>query len=286
MAKHDDYFEAKSYEDIFKNTDTNIHFHFYNQNKTNRHSHDFFEMFLVTEGQILHEYNGTVSLLKKGTLVLIKQSDIHQLLPYNNEKSKHFNLRITVEAFKTLCFALSPTLYEKFLKTSTLSEPIKYKLSHLEFSYFEYLTKTISFSVFPNVASKEQFTPLASTLAINFLYYLSSAIQTGSTYPKWFADFLNKLDNPETLSKPLSQLYNESGYSQTRLNTYFRQYMGTTLIAYVTQKKVNYACHLLKVTNYPIQEIAYIACFNNLNHFNTIFKKTTGLTPTQYRKRS
>lgn len=286
MTKHEDYFEPKSYDTIFKNTDTNIHFHFYDQNKTNRHSHDFFEMFLITEGQILHEYNGTTSLLKKGTLVLIKQSDIHQILPYNNEKSKHFNMRITVEAFKTLCFALSPTLYEKLLKASTPTSPVKYKLSHLEFSYFEYLTRTISFSVFPNVSSKEQFTPLASTIAINFLYYLNAAIQTVSVYPKWFASFLSKLDNPESLSKPLSELYLESGYSQTRLNSYFRQYMGTTLIAYITQKKVNYACHLLKVTNYSIQEIAYTACFNNLNHFNTIFKKITGLTPTEYRKRS
>ena len=284
--KHEDNFEPKSYESIFKNTETNIHFHFYDQNKTNRHSHDFFEMFLVTEGQILHEYNGKTSLLKKGTLCLIKQADIHQILPYNNEKSKHFNMRITVEAFKTLCFSLSPTLYEKLLTSSPHSEPIKCKLSHLEFSYFEYLTETISFAMFPNVFSKEHFVPLAATIATTFLYYLHSATQTVSTYPKWFSAFLSKLDNPETLSKPLSQLYYESGYSQTRLNTYFKQYMGTTLISYITQKKINYACHLLKVTNYPIQEISYLACFNNLNHFNTTFKKITGLTPTQYRKRS
>lgn len=284
--KHEISIENKSYDDIFKNTDTNIHFHFYDQNKTNKHSHDFFEIFLVTEGQILHDYNGKTALLKKGTLCLIKQADVHQILPYNNEKSKHFNIRISVEVFKTLCFAISPTLYEKLLQQSSSQMPLTYKLSSIEFSYFEHLTQKISLSAYPNVFSQKNFIPLASTLAINFLYYLNSATETAPAYPKWFLSFLTKLDNPETLSKPLSEIYSESGYSQTRLNTYFKQYTGTTLIAYITQKKINYACHLLTVTNYSIQEISYLACFNNLNHFNTIFKKLTGVTPTQYRKRS
>ena len=48
--------------------------------------------------------------------------------------------------------------------------------------------------------------------------------------------------------------------------------------------KINYACSLLRSTNFTVLEIAMMASFNNLSNFNMTFKKITGKTPSEYKK--
>ena len=119
----------------------------------------------------------------------------------------------------------------------------------------------------------------------NFLLSLHHSLKVVSTYPKWFRSFLDELNSPQTFALPLSELYALSGYYQTRLNTYFKQFTGTTLVAYMTKLKISYACNLLQTTSYTVLQISLMASFNTLCHFNYVFKKTVGLTPTQYRQK-
>ena len=257
-----------------------IMFHFWQCGKVALHSHDYFELFLITEGPVLHEWNGTEKLLEKGTLCLIKPCDAHAFTPCANTPTVHFNLKLKKELMESLCETVSPTLYNSVLEADRL---IKYKLKPHEYEYFKKAVENANYS--PAHKTNKSAIPLMKTLAVNFLFYVHQSLKTKKkNHPKWFEDFLETLQTPENLSKPLSELYGLSGYSQTRLNSYFHQYTGTTLVAYLTQKKVNYACNLLRSTNYTILQISLTAGFRNLSRFNAVFKKTTGETPTNYRK--
>jgi AraC-like DNA-binding protein len=66
---------------------------------------------------------------------------------------------------------------------------------------------------------------------------------------------------------------------------FFKQNMGTTIFEYLNKIKVEFACKLLMNMDLNIVDVCLDSGFNNLSHFNKQFRKTTGVTPTEYRKR-
>ncbi len=64
----------------------------------------------------------------------------------------------------------------------------------------------------------------------------------------------------------------------------FRQYMGMTPMQYITSIRINKAKELLRSTSCSIQEISGLVGYENPLYFSRIFRKQTGLSPSQYRK--
>lgn len=268
----------RKHADSFISATSNINFHFWNKGTVETHSHEYFELFLMTEGCATHILNGVSMPLKAGRLCLIRPGEVHSFEPFEKQKSTHFNVRITVPAFQSLCANVHPSLYEQIVKTE---KPIKYRLKKHELDYFTMLVHAPSF-IYADGTSEDALSTVR-VIVCNFLLYINHSLQSEQEYPKWFRDFLGEISSPEAFTLPLSKIYALSGYSQTRLNTYFKQYMGTTLIAYMTKQKLRYACNLLQTSNYSVLQIALMASFNSLSHFNSVFKKETSVTPTQYR---
>ena len=63
----------------------------------------------------------------------------------------------------------------------------------------------------------------------------------------------------------------------------FKQATGLTFVAYVSRLRVEKAKLLLQDKNLRISEIAYEVGFQSLTHFNRIFRKLVGSSPTEYR---
>jgi AraC-like DNA-binding protein len=61
--------------------------------------------------------------------------------------------------------------------------------------------------------------------------------------------------------------------------------MGITIFEYLNKIKVEFACKLLMDPDLSILEVCLDSGFNNLSHFNKQFRKTSGETPSDYRKR-
>jgi len=55
---------------------------------------------------------------------------------------------------------------------------------------------------------------------------------------------------------------------------------------WLTQKRLEYANHLLDTGSKNVTEIAYDSGFESASHFSRVFKEKFGLSPLQYRKRS
>ena len=190
-----------------------------------------------------------------------------------------FDLKIKTHLFETLCFAVDDTLLERVKSTDHY---LSYQLTPYELAYVKKIIDTAH--LIPERKADTTVQPLLRMLAVTFLFYLHNTLQEEpKNYPQWLTMFLNTLNNPDSFAKPLSELYALSTYSQRQLNTYFRKYMGTTIVAYMTKQKINYACNLLRTTNYTIIYIASLAGYTTLGHFNTIFKKQMGISPSEYR---
>lgn len=81
----------------------------------------------------------------------------------------------------------------------------------------------------------------------------------------------------------LCQMYNTN---RTTLMSDFKKVTGKTINEFVIDKRINICKQILAFTNIPIDEIALKYGFSSQSYFTRIFKKKTGLSPTQYRKES
>lgn len=84
----------------------------------------------------------------------------------------------------------------------------------------------------------------------------------------------------------LENMARELGYSRSYLCSHFKKEMGISLSHYIQQKKIEEAKKLLQFSDRSLSEIASLLNFSSQSHFQTIFRKSTGVTPLSYRKQT
>ncbi|TJY44127.1 helix-turn-helix domain-containing protein [Cohnella pontilimi] len=82
----------------------------------------------------------------------------------------------------------------------------------------------------------------------------------------------------------LDTLADKLGITRSYLSTYFKEKTGIYFVDYVNRVRINLAKELLMNTDIKIQEAAARVGYQNINSFNRMFKKFTGVTPSEYRK--
>ncbi len=70
------------------------------------------------------------------------------------------------------------------------------------------------------------------------------------------------------------------------LSKLFKQEMGITLSRYIREQKINVACNMLRHLDESSLTIANYLGFSSQSHFIQVFKKSTGMTPEEYRRRN
>ena len=64
----------------------------------------------------------------------------------------------------------------------------------------------------------------------------------------------------------------------------FKQYTGMTPMQYIISTRISNAQRLLGSMDYNVTEIASIVGYDNPLYFSRLFKKQTGMAPSEYRK--
>ena len=88
------------------------------------------------------------------------------------------------------------------------------------------------------------------------------------------------------LSAPLSlhALSAAQGVSSPYLSTIFKKETGKTVSAYIRDRRIKHATHLLATTHLQIQTVALHCGIMDVQYFSKIFKHQTGKTPKEYRE--
>lgn len=76
-----------------------------------------------------------------------------------------------------------------------------------------------------------------------------------------------------------------TGKSRSHITKRFREETGISIGDYITQCKIRDAKRLLRYTDQSLVEISNYLCFSSQPYFQTVFKKETGMTPNEYRKK-
>ncbi|MDT8715958.1 helix-turn-helix transcriptional regulator [Clostridium sp. 19966] len=111
-----------------------------------------------------------------------------------------------------------------------------------------------------------------------------------------FAIYYTEVTNNYTLNKILKYIHlnienyislknmsEELNLSKPYISLVFKKHLGTTVMDYVTNLKVNRAKALLSNTALSIMEISQILGFYDSSHFSKVFKNITGMNPRGYR---
>ena len=73
--------------------------------------------------------------------------------------------------------------------------------------------------------------------------------------------------------------------SESCLKRLFKKKFGVSVKKYIIQKKMNYACELLSVRRYSVNQIAEMCNFSDIYFFSRQFKEQIGVSPTEYIKK-
>lgn len=72
--------------------------------------------------------------------------------------------------------------------------------------------------------------------------------------------------------------------SRTSLNRKMKSITGVTPADFIREARIKHACMLLTTTKASISDIAYRCGFTSPRYFSNIFRQTTGMSPSEYRK--
>lgn len=94
-------------------------------------------------------------------------------------------------------------------------------------------------------------------------------------------DYINdNLADEIYLDTVAEKLNISSGY----LSTYFKEKTGINMVEYINEARIRKATVLLVESQLKIQNVAEAVGYRNITSFNRMFKKYTGLKPSEYRK--
>lgn len=133
-----------------------------------------------------------------------------------------------------------------------------------------------------NLTSLSQVDPLRREMVRKYCFL----VKTYST--KGFSPIIQKVLNYIALNlasdltlKHLSSIFS---LNSSYLSAMFKKETGSTLTAYVNNKRIDRAVYLLNTQVDSIQDIAIMCGIPDLTYFTKLFKKAKGMTPTKYRE--
>ncbi len=84
----------------------------------------------------------------------------------------------------------------------------------------------------------------------------------------------------------LRDLVQFSGLSQSAVGRMFQRYLKRSPVNFITHEKIDHAKHLLISSGEQVGEIGRRVGINDPYYFSKLFRKTTGITPLAYRRKS
>ncbi len=260
------------------------------QNSMPMHFHDFYELVVVCQGTGVHNTKTEEYRIERGDVFLIKPEDAHSYS--NTEKLELINLLYRPDRLKLPMYDLSnvPGYFAFFEVEPAMRSQHGFK-SRLRLSddKLDYLKNLIM------ALEKElDFCPagygyaMASLMMQIILFVSRNFTRTDSPGQKdiiRLSEVLSYIGQNYAKDITLETLAKKASMSETTLYRMFRKTFGESPVNYVITVRIGHARELLANSNRAISDIAWEIGFHDSNYFSRHFKKHTGMTPREYRRR-
>lgn len=273
----------KIYTEEILDSQTEIHYAFHKSLKdiTVKHTHDFFEIFLITKGKVEHIVNDSDQIIDDGTIVFIRPNDIHFYQKYKKNDVELLNLAFPKKTISDLFNYLGEGFEPERLLKSKL--PPSMILSSTEKTILKGRFEKLQ--LIPISQKAEIRTSLRILLAEIMTNYFSKSfwIQR-SSIPKWLEDTRNEVQQKENFVSGFESMVRISNRSKEHLCREFKKHYDLTPTEYINDLRLNYSANLLMTTFESIPYISMESGFENLSHYYHLFKRKYNLAPGDFRK--
>ena len=242
------------------------------------HSHDFFEVVLVTRGKMYHMIKKEAHLLHEGALLFIRPDDYHYYEDADEESCSFINLAFSADILHTLVSYLGQEL-----EPGIFLDPYLPPMSFLSKEHTEFLHRKIDRlnTYFSKAEIKAEFRAIMADILSSFLH--EKYTDTSDGHPAWLQSFLNMMHRKEYFTRDIAYMYRSIDKSREHVARVFKKYIGQTPTDYLNDIRLNYAARNLIHSNNSIIDISMEAGFENLSHFYHLFKRKYGETPCNFR---
>lgn len=239
------------------------------------HDHDFFEMFLITQGQCWHQVNGTRQALQKGHLVFIRPADMHSFQSDGPTPCHLTNLAMPPAQIERLFNLYQAELGARFF-WSTATLPENYSLTGPVFDDVLHKLRQLE-------TARRSPLALDSCMTLVFSWLSHNEASQYQNMPAWMRQACTKVQEPVYFRKGAAGFVQAAGRGHEHVCRSAKKYLGQAPSSYVNEIRLNFAARKLSHSDMSIIDISMECGIENLGHFYRLFQRQFGMTPRQYR---
>lgn len=263
-----------------------------------KHRHEFVQIIYVCKGKLKHAINNNIFDIFRGDIFIIPPYVPHNFIVDSNEKyeiiefefvpefiNEKFSSDVSGRSFMDFAYLEPFLVTEKEMKPRlNLCGSIQLEVEGiLDEILKEYEVRDTDFEL------------MVKGLLLKLLILLGREFRkdiAGTEYQKLYERHRDAIYNAikyidSNFEKEISieEVSKIAMLSQSYLRYLFKQITQKTLTEYIQNLRITKAIELLKTRNdMRIIDICHYVGFNNISHFNRVFRQDTGVSPSAFRK--
>lgn len=243
------------------------------------HMHDYYEIFIMLNGNALHTANGKERRLSTGDTVFIRASDYHDYAPIDDKPFNFLNLTFTEQTLAAI-FEYLGEGYDKEVLLSSFNPPTV-RLKHSAFSEIERDMERIR-AIAPESVGKRK--TALRILLMKLFVVVFTEFEPEEELPRWLSEVCEKMEHEGNFPFGLSRMVELSGKSREHLTRSMRKYMNCSPSEFINDLRLNYIANMLRNSNHSILDIILDSGFNTVSHASTLFREKYGMSMSEFRK--
>lgn len=248
--------------------------------ENNPHQHEFEELIIGTVGRLEHFIDFRSTMLRAPFVTFVTKGKVHRAQPIaENGSCDMWVIRFKSEFIAETAFQLYAMYHEDagfelkpggcYNRLPSLCAMMQEELNQVQPDYA--ILRQLLSSLLTMIEAEKR--KLQDEL------YDKTAAQNDT-----FRNFLAQLEESFKENHSVEYYAKKLFMSARNLNIICQQVLQQSVFEIIETRKLMEAKNLLSSTNMSISEIGFELGYNETAYFSSVFKKKTGMTPTQFRK--